>query len=324
MSVLVLVVLVASLVLSACGGGSAATPTNKFAAFGYKQALEFKQIYADTYPLETQTSAAFNEWWAFNDNFLGQLKDMKFLSDNCYSNVTQVLENGTIGIYDTSHSADGAPTSGVLDQNKMVSALVVNNLYPANADQCSAMLQETMKQVEVGRQTSYEKQVAFIEMRRTLDNQYNGTWGKAASKRFFDLYGQDFMDYVNGLLVKNNVEAFPTDFIGFPTTGLSVQTKDKTWYQYYADIYNGVKAPSDNRFDKDMYYSIWAGPDKGGQATLYREAAWEFMSRSFLSAATENAVDCGSGAPSLSEQMNAECTPISSDSSAVSVPTAKP
>jgi len=303
--------ILATIVLSACAG----SPAGKFAAVTYQQVLVFKQYYADTYPLETKYSAAFNEWWAYVDNGLGQLKDMKFLSDNCYSNVDKVIEEGTIGIYDTGVNPDGSG-NGVLNPSSMISALVTNNLYPANADRCSEMLQETLVQVEKIRQTGYEKQVNFIEIRRTVKNQYDGTVDTAVQRRLLDQYGVEFIAYMNDQLTKNGVEPFPADFIGFPTSGVEVHTKSRQWCDYYSDIAVGVTKPGTAGMAKEMYGAAWIGPEQGGECTLTRQAAWEFTSRSFLSKATSNAVSCGEGAPSLSGGVDENCDEVTNDPNA--------
>lgn len=301
---------VLAILLTACGGKS--NPVSRFSAITYTQVLVFKQYYADTYPLETKASAAFAEWWAYTDNGLGQLKDMKFLSDNCYSNVSKVLEEGTIGIYDTAANSDGSG-NGVLNQESLISALVTNNLYPANADRCSEMLQSTLVEVVKIRQDGYEKQMNFIEVRRTLKNQYDGTLETATQRRLLNQYGWEFIEFMNAQLVTNGVEPFPADFIGFPTSGLEVSTKSKTWCGYYAGIASGETKPPTAGMSPQMYGASWIGPEQGGECLLTRQAAWEFMSRSFLSKATSNSVACGEGAPSLSETVDENCDPVQND-----------
>lgn len=300
------VLMILAFILIGCGR-SAPTQPNKFSAFTYAQALEFKELYTTTYRQETSQSAAFEIWWAYNSTAFGQLKDMQFLSDNCYENVNQVLQDATIGIYDTNHADDGAPTTGIIDRDQMFSALVTNNLYPANADRCSEILQDSFDQVVVIRTKSFEYQVAFIEQKRVTDNLYNDEISKAAGKRFLDLYGQEFLSYANSLLENGGVEPFPTDFIGFPTSGMSAKTKDVDWYNYYLAIYNGEAPVPDNRFSNEMYMVIWKGPANKGEATLYRQAAWEFQDRSFRYEAVESAVNCGEGMPGLSEDTQSDC-----------------
>lgn len=306
--------ILATILLSACGGGQN-NPVSRFSAVTYTQVLVFKQYYSDTYPLETKYSAAFNEWWAYVDNGLGQLKDMKFLSDNCYSNVLKVLEEATIGIYDTGSNPDGSG-NGVLNQESLISALVTNNLYPANADRCSEMLQSTLSEVVKIRQTGYEKQVNFIEVRRTLKNQYDGTVDTAIQRRLLDQYGVEFIAYMNDLLTQNGVEPFPADFIGFPTSGVEVSTKSKTWCNYYAGVASGETKPGTTGMSPAMYGASWIGPEQGGECTLTRQAAWEFTGRSFLSRATSNAVSCGEGAPSLSGGVDENCNEVINDPNA--------
>lgn len=305
----VTILLIVVFLLSACrtSNPEVTASQNKFKNFTYAQALEFKQLYTVTYRQETSQSAAFEIWWGYNSTAFGQLKDMDYLQKNCWENVTDVLQKATIGIYDTGHDKDGAPTTGILDKDAMFSALVTNNLYPANADRCAEIMQDIFQQIVVIRSKSFEYQVAFIEQKRVTDNLYNDEIGKAAGKRFLDLYGQDFLAFANGLLADHGIEPFPVDFIGFPTSGLSVKTKDAEWYQYYLDTYTGVTEVPDARFSKEMYMVIWKGPAGKGEATLYRQAAWEFMDRSFRYEAVENAVNCGEGMPGLSGDTQSDC-----------------
>lgn len=305
---LIVILMLLTVILSACQRStSSAAPANKFSTLTYAQVLEFKELYTQTYRQETSQSAAFEIWWAYNSTAYGQLKDMKFLSDNCYENVGKVLQDATVGIYDTSHADDGAPTTGVIDKDQMFSALVTNNLYPANADRCSEILQDAFQQVVVIRTNSFEYQVAFIEQKRVTDNLYNDEIGKAAAKRFLDLYGQEFIAYANGLLADHGIAPFPADFVAFPTSGLSAKTKDVEWYQYYLNISLGIAPVPDPRFSKEMYLVIWKGPAGKGEATLYRQAAWEFQDRSFRYEKVEDAVNCGEGMPGLSEETQSDC-----------------
>lgn len=310
--------MIITLVLSACqrsdsGNAVPANPVNKFASLGRSEILEFKQRYTETFEMETTTSASFDEWWAFNDNLFLQLKDMSWLGQNCYANVEEVLRNGTIGLYDTKHDEkDGAP-NGILNKDAMLSALVTNNLYAANADKCSDILSKTADQVVIGRTKSYEKQVIFIEQMRVLKNTYDNEIGKAAFKRFLDLYGQEFISWANGQLAEYDVTPFPADFIGFPTSGLTAKTSDRDWFEHYALIYAGVKPSNDPRFSKEMYLVTWNGPENKGYAMLYRQAAYEFMNQVFMSEDSQNAQNCGSGAPSLSTTVDENCNEVNVD-----------
>lgn len=323
LQVVLFVIVAFSFVLAACGGGKAAEPS-KFAAAGWKEVLEFNDLYTQTYNAETSASAAFKDWWAYVDNGFKEIKDLKFLSDNCYSNADKILKDGTIGMYDTSRAADGAP-NGVLDTTKLVSALVVNDLYPAHASECASKLDFVMTKVVEVRTKGYEKQSLFIDRMRALDNLYNDTLPKAVGKRLLDNYGVEFIAYANGMLKDHGIAEFPADFIGFPTTGLNVNTKDREWYQHYADIMDGIKPVTDRRFSKEMYYVIWSGPENKGEATLFRQAAYEFMNRSFLSADTQNSISCGDSGPSLSETTNPDCTTTENNPAApTNEPTAAP
>lgn len=322
------VALVAAMLLAACGGGGGAkNPVSKFAAVSYQMVLTYKQYYADTYPKETKYSAAFNEWWAFMDNGLGQLKDEKFLSDNCYANVMDILERTTIGAFDTKVNADGTG-NGVLDQTKLVSALVTNNLYPANADKCSEMLQTTLADVAKIRTAGFEKQTNFIEQRASLKNQYDGTVDTAVQRRFLNLYGQEFIQYMNDQLVGHGVDPFPADFVGFPTSGIEVHTKSKSWCGYYTDIASGVTKPGTSGMSREMYGAAWIGPENGGDCVLTRQSGWEYSGRSFLSTANSNAQACGDAAAGLSGGVDANCNEVpnspSLPTSAVPVSTLAP
>ncbi len=315
--------MVLAFVLAACGGGGGG---NKFANVTYQMVLQWKQHYADVYPLETKTSTAFDLWWGFVDNGLGQIKDMNFLAQNCYSNVTQVVENGTIGIYDSGKNADGSG-NGVLNPSSMISALVTNGLYPANADKCSAMMQETLASVEKVRTEGYQKQVDFKESRRVLQNAYDGTVDAAILRRLLNLYGTEFVSYMNELLQSHGVEPFPADFVGWPTSGVEVHTTSRSWCDYYAGIAAGTTKPGTAGMAPAMYVANWIGPEKGGQCDLQRQAAYEFMSRTFYSTSTGNAIGCGENTGGLSSSTDANCnTTENNPAAATPLPkaTAKP
>jgi len=311
------ILMIATFALAACNP-LAPSPVEKFAAAGYDKILLFKQYYADTVPLESKYSAAFQEWWAFKDNGLAQLKDMKFLSDNCYANVYKILDDTTIGMYDKGQTADGIG-NGALDKTKLVSALVTNNLYPANADKCSAMLESTLQEVVKIRQGGFEKQMAFIETRRTLVNQYKGTVDHAVLTSLLQQYGAEFIRYMNGQLTTHGIAPFPSDFIGFPTLALEVYTTSADWCDYYSD----ANFKPSKGFSKEMYGAEWIGPTNGGQCHLTRQAAFEFTSRSFLSKATQNSLNCGDAGPSLSESTDEKCKTVPNNPNST-IPTATP
>ncbi len=314
--VFIVTVLLSILTAACVGGGGGNNPASKFSGVSYQMILGWKQAYADDYPKETKYSAAWNEWWGFMDNGLGQLKDMKFLSDNCYGNVQQILQNTTIGAFDKGRNPDGSG-NGILDQTKLVSALVTNNLYPANADKCSQMLDETLAAVVQLRTQGFQYQQVFIEQRASLKNAYDGTVDLAVMRRFLDLYGSEFVGWMNQQLSSHGVEPFPADFIGFPTSGIEIHTKSRDWCDYYQKIAAGITPPGTAGMSKEMYGATWIGPENGGDCALTRQAGWEFTGRTFLSAANSNAQACGDASAGLSGGVDANCTPVPNGSGPV-------
>lgn len=302
-----------ALLLSACGGGGSApvNPASKFSAVSYAGVLGFNKYYHNTYAIETQYSAKYSEMWAYADTQTSGLKDMTYLQQNCWSNVKTVLKDATIGIYDTGTSANGQP-NGVLNQQSMFSALVTNNLYPANADKCQQMMDETVQQIPVIHQNMYEKQLQTIEMRATLQRQYDGEIQYAVQRRLLDQYGQEFVQWMNDQLASHGIDPFPADFIGFPTSAVTANTRSQQWCSYYTDISTGMRQPSTMGMAPQMYGSSWVGPAQGGQCNLTRQAAWEYMGRMNLSQNTSNAMDCGQGMPSLSGNVDANCNEVPS------------
>jgi len=308
-SILFVLIFALSSLLSACQPQQAVV--QKVFNVTRTQMLLFEQYYAETYPLETKYSSLFAEWWAYASNGLSQLQDMQYLAETCYTNVQEVLENGTIGIYDSAQTEEGTGDV-LLDDESMISALMVSDLYPANAKTCNDMMAATLTAVENIRQNIYEKQLMSIEMRRTLQTQYDGTVGSALARSLIDTYGVEVFAYINDQLTENGVKPFQADFIGFPSSGLSVSTRSQAWCQYYEDyaagIENGTIVP-DNGMSAQMYGAEWIGLDNGGECHLSRQAAWEFTGRSFISDAATTAVECGEGAPSLSDQPDEGCNP---------------
>lgn len=316
------VVIAAMMLITACNPLSPVpNPVAKFADISYQEILDFNVQYQTIYPKETKYSAAAAGQWLKMDQYLGTMKDMNFMVDKCWVNVKTVLTDATIGLHDVPNA--GAVGDGsVIDRNKLVSALVVNDLYPANAKQCDAALNATMVEIPKGRQAIFEAMKDVVEQRASLQNAYDGTLKNAAFRRMLNLYGKDFIAYANQQLSKTSVAPFPDDFIGFPTSGMTAGTKSKDWCNYYSDIANGLREPGKG-FSKTMYGARWVGPDNGGECQLIQQAAWEFNSRLIVSRTTSNAQSCGEALPALGETIDEKCK-TTKDGGASSFPTATP
>ncbi len=279
-------VLVLTVMLSAC----APKATSPFSAFTKAEAAQFSLYYSETYALETQVSALFAEWVSYVDTQYAGIEDMQYLADNCYQNVEDVLVQATAGAFD---GADGEVDPALL--------LATVSLYPGveAEDICSEMLVSTLDQVKLVRQSGYERWFSFNEAKRTLMNKYYGDFQTSLANHLFSLYGADFLAYANDLIVGQGLKPIPSQFIGFPTDGLQVNTKSRAWYTYCRQIYDGVVNPPDERFSRQMYFCTWTGPEIGGQGTLYRQVAWEYMNRLFVSDGTSSAIDAGEAIPGL-------------------------
>lgn len=319
---LVFVAMLVMLMITACNPFSPVpNVVAKFADVSYTEILEVNKMYQDAYPKETKYSAASAEQWLKMDQYWGTMKDMNFMVDKCWVNVKNVLMDATIGLHDVPNA--GAVGDGsVIDRNKLVSALVVNDLYPANAKQCDAALNATIAEIPKGREAIFQVMKDAVEQRASLKNLYDGTIKKAAFRRMLNLYGKEFIAYANEQLAKTGIAPFPDDFVGFPTSGVTANTKSKEWCNYYISIAKGERE-GDPQYAKSMYQARWVGPDNGGECQMSQASAWEFNGRLILSRTTSNAQGCGEALPALGETIDEKCK-TTKDGGPGSFPTATP
>lgn len=258
--------LIVLLTLAACGGPSRVTT----------RLQQVQQYYTDGVRLETSWTEVYADVEQTYSSGLLNVLDQNVLANECFVNVREVVDGVLVGTFDTGSDSEGNP-NGRLDQDAFINALALNETYPDLA-RCQDAKRDVMRQVSIWRQNNMDKLRTSQRLRREYTNFLNDDIKKRVINEAVETMSERFPQF-----------GIPVDFIGFPTDNLQAETRDQGICVYYQQ----EGATNGN------YVATWNPALR--VCTLKRMAAYEYMSRLFISAEASQRFDCGQDAGAFAQ-----------------------
>jgi hypothetical protein len=294
------------LFLAACssGGGKPTLSQNLKVAY-----LESAAMYEELVAQESLISGNYRVWQEDFSRLLGGARDQASVMEMCYSNFNETVPGAAMAVF----GVDGEEDAAEQDQ-AFINALAGTNFYAGNIDRCQQAALDLMDYLRVQRNSNFGLRSQVIDQIRSYDLSQRSNPKIAAIMHFYNQYspemsamierGEGFL--LDQLAAENSLEPLPIDFIGFPTAALEVATSDIRFCEQYQRIYDGLD-PAPGGRNPELFLTEF--DPIVDSCRLYRQAAYNYMDRLFVTQQAGVQLDCGTDVGPF-EQLDENCNPI--------------
>lgn len=292
-------VIVATMILSAC-----ATPTPKPQTILEKLGprfvtayIEADSLYQELVVQETGITEAYRVSQERYSTMLSSASDQTSLINLCFEKSEVAINSAASIVF--AQDNQGNPLTAE-DQNKaFINALGTGTgFYAGNFDKCQQAILDFMTFMRANREAFYNTRLGVISRTNTYNLSQVKNLKIATILKFYNQYGPSIAeaiqngeaDLINSIAANNNLEPLPLDFIGFPTAALQAQSKSKAVCDGFLAYYNG-DVPTPGGENPLLYQVEWN--DVTSNCTMYRLAAYDYITQLFINKQAAARLDCG-------------------------------
>lgn len=296
----------------ACGGSSA-PPAPKGLSQQLKIAyIEGASVYEDLVGDESLISGNYRVWQEDFSKLIAGAGDQAFIMNNCYQNFNEAIPAAAAAVF--GQTGENNPITSEQQNEAFFNALVSSNFYAGNIELCQQAGMDIMEYLRVQRDANFGLRTLVIDQFRSYDLSQRSNPKIATVMHFYNQYGPEIARLIeNGegylldqLAAENNLEPLPIDFIGFPTAALEVSVSDVSICQRYQRIYDGLD-PAPGGRNPNLFLTEY--DPVVGSCRLYRQAAYNYMDRLFVTQQAGRQLDCGTDAGAFG-QLDENCQPV--------------
>lgn len=315
------------------------TNSAEFQAFS-RAYVQFDTQYSMAVHLEEGMSDQYNNhvWEAMN-SYLVSAGEQSRTIKSCFPLTEDFVINTANAVFaeqDGNPTTPGQEADAIVKQMAIdVNALSVESLYSGDPVECQKQLTDFVAWSRVERKTLlHERQIlgdmtsGYDEFRRnnfkdTVVNAFMSQYGPYVTSLIAEL-GPDGVNLINGLAQKagSDAVALPLtnnqlDFLGLPTGALWAKTNSKATCDAAIAIYTAdLTDPAEKAWAMEqtgglpveLYKAKWS--TIANDCTLYRQGAWELMTKKYFSVETNVRQECGVDAGFDQEIDPNTCKPI--------------
>jgi|CXWL01.1.fsa_nt_gi hypothetical protein len=300
----IILMIVIGLLVAACGPSKPKPPAAEVVAQEVVSQV-FKDAYlgmaalnAQAVPQEASWSGAFATWQESQSNFLVTAGESYRQVKQCYPDSEEVIVGAANAVFGA--DASGNPVGVGNEQQAFINALGTGgSLYAGDVEVCQQAAADFIVWARENRTTILNLRVDLRARESAYITWRDSDLTQRATIDFLTTYGPYFEEMVakgsgavlDKIAIEANLPPLEWDFVGYPTSSLYVHIRSERVCTQNMSYYKGVK-PTPNGEHPNMYKTTWTDPDTF-DCTLYRQAAWNYMTKLFVSAQAAASQNCG-------------------------------
>lgn len=300
---LLILIAVLGLLAAACGPAKPLPPKEVVAVQVIDKA--FKDAYlgmaalnAQAVPQEASWSGAFATWQESQSNFLVSAGESYRQVKQCYPDSEEVIVSGANAVFGA--DASGNPVGVANEQQAFINALASGGgLYAGDVEVCQQAAADFIVWARENRTTILNLRVDLRARESAYITWRDSDLTQRATISFLTQYGPYFEEMVadgsgavlDAIAIEANLPPLEWDFVGFPTASLYAHVRSERICTQNMGYYKGVTS-TPNGEHPNLFKTEWVD-EQNGDCTLYRKAAWNYMTKLFISAQAAASQNCG-------------------------------
>ncbi len=280
-----------------------------------------------------------NKVWEAMNTFLVSAGEQSRTIKSCFPLTEDFVVNAANAVFaekNGSPTTPGEEAQAIVQQLALnVNALSVDSLYAGDPAECQSQLTDFVAWSRVERKTLLHEKQILGDMQSGYDESRRANYKDATVNMFMTQYGPyitslitelgpDGTNLINGLAQKAGVDAVALpltnnqlDFLGLPTGALWAKTNSKATCDAAIAIYTAdLNEPAElawameqtGGLPTELYKAKWS--TIANDCTLFRQAAWELMTKKYFAVETNVRQECGVDAGFDQEIDPNTCKPI--------------